>query len=135
MRILNLTQHQATAEQIAAGVEDMHEKESEKLKKLLTFDEIPSEDGILNRARAIAFLAASQNFAVCDDDEAVKPYTHAMIGGAPFLMSALESCLLDDFLTPVYAFSQRQSVEELQEDGSVKKVNVFKHAGFVPAVF
>ena len=54
-----------------------------------------------------------------------------MIGGAPFLMGALESALLDYGITPVYAFSKRESVEEVQKDGSVKKINIFRHAGFI----
>ena len=31
----------------------------------------------------------------------------------------------------VYAFSVRESVEQPQPDGSVRKVNVFRHVGFV----
>ena len=46
-------------------------------------------------------------------------------------MSALESALLDECITPMYAFSVRDSVEQTQPDGSVRKVNVFKHIGFV----
>jgi hypothetical protein len=31
----------------------------------------------------------------------------------------------------VYAFSRRESTEAVQEDGSVRKVAVFRHLGFV----
>jgi hypothetical protein len=32
---------------------------------------------------------------------------------------------------PLYAFSRREVQEEPQPDGSVKKVSVFRHVGFV----
>jgi len=54
-----------------------------------------------------------------------------MIGGAPFLMSALEDALVIAGITPLYAFSVRESVEAEQADGSVRKVAVFRHLGFV----
>lgn len=56
-----------------------------------------------------------------------------MVGGAPFFMAPLEAALRAVNIIPVYAFSKRESVEEKQPDGSVKKTQVFKHAGFVPA--
>jgi hypothetical protein len=34
-------------------------------------------------------------------------------------------------ITPLYAFSVRESVEQALADGSVRKVNVFRHAGFI----
>ena len=54
-----------------------------------------------------------------------------MIGGAPFLMGALESELKNRGIQPMYAFSVRDSVEKQNPDGSVTKQNVFKHAGFI----
>ena len=57
-----------------------------------------------------------------------------MIGGAPFLMSPLESALLNNGIEPVYAFSTRESVEKKLPDGSVQKTNIFKHKGFVPPI-
>lgn len=131
MRILNLTQHPATTEQIAAGVEDLVGESLSELKRLLTFDALPSKREIQRRAESIARLAVEWNYEVCDEDFATERFTHAMIGGAPFLMSALESALMDEFLTPLYAFSVRESVEEVQPDGSVRKINVFRHKGFV----
>lgn len=58
----------------------------------------------------------------------------AMIGGAPFLMAPLEGALRTRGVIPLYAFSVRESVEEALPDGSVRKTQVFRHAGFVPAV-
>lgn len=46
-------------------------------------------------------------------------------------MSTLEKALQYTGITPVYAFSKRESKEEKLPDGSVKKINVFKHVGFV----
>ena len=76
MQILNFTQHNATPEQVAAGVVDPVDHGA--IRNLLTFDELPSDDEIRWRAQAaavIAKLAKSQGF------DAV------MIGGAPFFMA------------------------------------------------
>jgi hypothetical protein len=57
-----------------------------------------------------------------------------MIGGALWLMGPLTRKLKEERYLPVYAFSVRESEEEILPDGSVKKVNIFKHKGFVPAL-
>jgi len=118
--ILNLTQHAATAEQIAAGVGDLnpHHGEIQQLKNLLTFDSLPSAETVYERAYAIAALAQSYFVDV------------AMIGGAPYLMGALERALNKVGIKPVYAFSERVSVEKIVS-GVVVKTNEFKHVGFV----
>lgn len=64
--IINLTQDQATPDQIAAGVVDLPQSGREAMAELLTF-------------------------------------------------------------------SRRESIEQVQQDGSVRKTNVLKHAGFVEA--
>jgi hypothetical protein len=47
-------------------------------------------------------------------------------------MAPLEAALREAGLRPVYAFSQRAGVEEeRQPDGSVRKVQVFRHAGWI----
>ena len=121
--MLNLTQHPATAEQIAAGVVDLTGQRLARLKSLLTFEELPTRSDIERVAQAIANLAT-----FCFDPSGQRS---AMIGGAPFLMGALESALMDYGITPMYAFSRRESAEEAQADGSIKKVNIFRHAGFI----
>lgn len=118
--IYNLTQHQATPEQVAQGVIDLEPTDRDQLRALLTFEEIPSKEEIEQRAEAIATLA------YWDADS-------AMIGGAPYLMPALSAALKNRKIQPVYAFSKRESVDMPQEDGSVRKVAVFKHVGFVEA--
>ena len=116
---LNLTQHQASAEQVAAGVVESAEKSA--VQAVLTFDAIPSIEEIQQRALLLAAIAAQSG---CKK---------AMIGGAPFFMSALESALKAQGIAPVYAFSQRESVETVKDDGSVVKSAVFRHVGFVEA--
>lgn len=139
MTILNLTQHPATAEQVAAGVVDLTPDERRQLHQLLTFEELPSAEELEERAEEIEILARR----AFDGD----PHLDAvMIGGAPFLMAPLERSLkaehelADEHASEppfrpqvLYAFSRRESVEERQPDGSVRKINVFRHAGFVSA--
>lgn len=129
--ILNLTQHPATDEQVAAGVVNLHGEELAMLKRVLTFDALPSRQDIEEVAETIADIAAMNGLGGDDGEDPV--FTRAMIGGAPFLMSALESVLRAHGIAPLYAFSRRESVEEKQADGSVRKVAVFRHAGFVDA--
>ena len=119
MAILNLTQHNATEDQINEGVVELQAEIKQVLKGLLDFSEMPTRVEIMDRAASIAKIANRHGAK------------HAMIGGAPFLMGALESALKDYGITPVYAFSQRISVEKTQDDGSVIKTAIFKHIGFV----
>jgi len=56
---------------------------------------------------------------------------NVMIGGAPYLMATLEKALREVGLNPIYAFSQRVSIDKENPDGSVTKTMVFKHLGFV----
>lgn len=133
--ILNLTQHPATPEQLAAGVRDLNQ-ERQALQELLTFDTLPTLADLEDRADAISLLARREF------DRA--PFEAVMIGGDPFFMIPLEAALTGDPALPtsdpqtyhpevLYAFSRRESIEQPQPDGSVKKVNIFRHAGFVQA--
>lgn len=117
LRILNLTQHNATPEQLAAGV--FEPKQKEFVKKLLTFDEIPTRDELMKRAITLS--------AVAWESKA----DGALIGGAPYLTGFLERELKRTGIKPVYAFTKREVLEFPQPDGSVKKVAVFRHLGFV----
>ena len=114
--ILNLTQHPATPEQIAAGVVEPQDKAA--VARLLTFDTLPSSEDIAARAMALAALAKTVNADA------------AMIGGAPYLMGPLERAL-SGVCQAVYSFSVRTSTEQVQPDGSVRKVATFRHAGWV----
>ena len=131
--IINLTQHAATAEQVEAGVIDLPPEARECLVQLLTVEALPTRQEIDARCSDIAELAAS--LASPDDrqDGTAGLATHAMIGGAPWMMGALEAALIDKGIEPVYAFSTRESVDHPLPDGSVRKVAMFRFAGFVPA--
>ncbi|MGQ9671485.1 MAG: hypothetical protein ACUVWY_15215 [Desulfosoma sp.] len=132
MLIINLTQHAATPEQVAAGVVDLQGEELAVLKKALTFESLPSEEKILRRAEFIAELAVQNGLGPDYGDDPIPDA--AMIGGAPYLMGSLERALSNRYIRPLYAFSTREVEEQIQPDGSVKKVAVFRHKGFVEAV-
>ena len=119
MNIVNLTQHVATLDQEDQGVYNLSAERKAVLQGLLTFDQLPNKVEVKQRAAAIAALCSSTS--------------HAMIGGAPYLMGALENALKKQGVTPLYAFTARVSVETVNLDGTVTKTNVFKHIGFVEA--
>lgn len=118
--ILNLTQHIATPEQKACNVVEPDNETKKYIQQTLTFDSIPRNIDIELAARVLAGIA--NEFLQCDK---------VMIGGAPYLMSALERELKEVGKRPVYAYSERVSEDQRQTDGTVKKVSIFKHIGFV----
>lgn len=122
--ILNLTQHAATEDQVAAGVRDLTGEAKATLVDLLTCPEIPSREEVEARCADIAMLAVL---------EYEEHPAQAMIGGAPWMMRALEDALIMQGVEPVYAFSVRESIDRRQPDGSVRKEAVFRHAGWIPA--
>lgn len=142
MLILNLTQHQLTKEQLKAGVRDFGDSNAVKVKELLNFDSLPTKKEIQERAEAIAQIASEARYyiswhsgAECFDvdfDAEEHSFKYALIGGAPFLMSALEKELKAKGITPLYAFSKRE-VTEVTTENETKKVAVFRHLGFVEA--
>lgn len=118
--ILNATQHNATPDQGSAGVVEPGMEVKAELKRLLTFTSLPTREEVAARAAAITDLVAEEGV------------TAAMIGGAPYLMGALEGALKDRGITPVYAYSERRSVEKTDPiSGEVTKTAVFVHLGFV----
>jgi hypothetical protein len=90
----------------------------------LTFEDIPSKEELESRAYELATLVT--NMGAAD----AKQY-RVMVGGAPYFMSFLEKALKEQGHRPLYAFSRRESVDQLQPDGSVRKVAVFRHVGWV----
>jgi len=147
--ILNLTQHKATREQCDEGVVDLTPELQDKLKCLLTFNELPTSVEIKSRADEIYALVVE--FVTSDDSpikdevknlidenglvnetEFKKFNLKFMIGGAPYLMRPLinELTYLGECL---FSFTERNSVEVTEPSGSVTKKSIFKHAGFVPA--
>ena len=122
-RIYNLTQHQATPEQIEAGVVDLPESNRSILKQLLTFDTIPTHQEMNQRASAIIALLPDN----------LTRGTKVMVGGAPFFMGTIECMCACHDLIPVHAFSKRVSWEERMPNGIVEKRSSFVHEGFIPA--
>ena len=84
-----------------------------------TFESLPSQEEIQKRAISIAEIASNHSVQ------------YAMIGGAPYLMAPLERELKKRGITPLYAFSLRESAEKVEADGSTTKMVVFRHKGFV----
>lgn len=114
--ILNLTQHMATPEQLVEGVVEPDNKA--EVQKLLNFTSSPPAAEIHARAEALAKIAEKAGA------------NKAMIGGANYLMSALERSLLAVGCQPVYSFTQRVSKEEVTPEG-VKKTSTFVHTDWV----
>lgn len=119
MKILNLTQHDATPEQIADGVVEPSELSKKGIQRLLTFTTLPTVDEVWERACALVYAAEMEGAEA------------AMIGGAPYLMAPLDQALRERGILPVYSFSERVSVETVASDGTVTKTSKFKHIGFV----
>lgn len=123
--IVNLTQHAASADQLAAGVVDLSPGDRALVAGWLTFGECPAADDIGWRAECIADVA--------DPGDAPAPPHAAMIGGAPWLMGPLAAALRSKGIAPVFAFSARESVDVAQPDGSIHKTAIFRHRGWVDA--
>ena len=122
-KIINLTQHKPTKSQIEAGV--ISDDPSHVIKALLSFHWLPAISEVNERAELLAEEAVAM--AVKYDT------TKVMIGGAPYLMEPLVWHLKSHNLQPVFAFSERDSIESFDESGNVVKRTVFKHIGFVEA--
>jgi len=116
MKRINLTQHEALPDQ---GCEPRTEELTQRVKKLLAFEVLPHIEEIMRRAHTLAEIA---RFAQADE---------AMIGGAAYLMLFLDPLLRIHNIEPVYAFSKREVLEEVQTDENVLKVSVSHHIGFV----
>lgn len=119
MKIVNLTQHAATPDQVATSVFEPADKRA--VQTLLTFGEVPTSETMIERARKLADIAKEAGAEA------------AMIGGAPYFMAPLEKMLVVAGIRPLYSFTRREAVDEKQPDGSVKKTQVFRHVGWVEA--
>lgn len=113
-KIVNLTQHFASAEQIVEGVFDL--EDNKELKALLTFNTPPTLLEMQQRAEAITALAVATGASI------------AMVGGAPYFMGWLENALSGAGIKPIYSFTERVVVED---PITGVKTSVFKHSGWV----
>lgn len=127
-RLYNLTQHNATAEQVAMGVIDLDGALKEQLIEAITFTGLPTASDVEVKASKLRKIMLS----IMDTDEEAC----FMVGGAPYLMAQLGNTKrfsVKHFQSRIYfAYSDRVSEEVHNPDGTVTKVNVFKHLGFVP---
>lgn len=160
--IINLTQHAATPDQVAAGVQNV--ANCERLAALLNV-RVGGPDGfaamnpavqkeyLRSRAWAIVsefvlpevaqltreFLASFEPYEAIQIDDVralnyrTAPNAKAMVGGFMPLLDVLIPMLKEHGCDPIYALSDRVTVETVQEDGTVKKTSVFQHMGFYPA--
>lgn len=120
MQVINLTQHTPTPSQ-AAEVTFITIPDEIRAQVLALITFAPAEvnyETLRERADTLAQIAANSGADV------------AMLGGAPFFQSFLENALLAQGVGFCYALSERVARDEIQADGSVRKVSVFEHAGF-----
>lgn len=141
--ILNLTQHAATPEQVKSGVLDAKDCYGTVfgqgvISSLLNFVSLPTKEELADRAEKLSQFAANATWlddtcteADCNGMPIMRGFSSAMIGGAPYLMAPLEAALKAKGIEPVYAFSVRDSHDQPQPDGSVRKVATFRHGGFI----
>ena len=153
MRILNLTQHAATEEQVSAGVVEPCPAVKQEVKNLLTIENIPSGEEIRSRVAELATIALEDFhlrgggvsaithqplpggvIRIGEELELYLRHFAVMIGGAPYLRGPLEGALQEHGLRAVYAFSQRKSAENTDAEGRVTKVTTFRHLGFVEGI-
>jgi hypothetical protein len=120
--VLNFTQHEPTADQLEQF--DICSTDHDVVKELLTFQEIPDQDEMDDRATKLARIALDEGIS------------YAMIGGAPYFMTHLEYRMYSHaHYFPVYAFSKREVTETTDDDGNTVKNMVFKHEGFVNDIY
>ena len=121
MKILKAIQHQLTSEQILELNEKFNNPE------IINFSDVNPElfKKIANSPSDVRELSnlAEEFGKFCNMyDGVVLPI------GSP----AFNHMLRFKIIVPVlFAHSERQSVDELQPDGSVKKINIFKHVKFI----
>lgn len=136
MRILNLTKEVATQKQIQEGVIEPREYFKEKICKLLTFNNIPTEEELNERAYRLSSIVVNYDINVTDDDTDNDDELHpdaVMLSGAPFFMSTLERWCESRGLKVFYASTVRGSTEKTFEDGGVFNTYATIHKGFVEA--
>jgi len=138
--ILNLTQHSATPEQQSQGVVEPSAELKQKIKQLLTFEELPEYSDIMERAEKLVDLIEDEYLPdlekrgviqVSSEGQADFEVEGVLIGGAPYLMAPLEEELIEAGFVPLYAFAKRVVEERQEPDGTVKKITVFRHQGFI----
>ncbi len=115
---INLTQYPALADQ-GMVTDIVMEEDRNLLLEALNFEWLPSQAEIEGAVHTLVGLAEKYSA------------DFAMIGGAHYLTAPLDAGLRASGITPLYAFTARESTEETLLDGSVRKIQVLRHLGFV----
>lgn len=126
--ILNLTQHNVTADQIDAGISDLPALYQDFLKKKLTFPVNYDKEMLVRRAEAIANIVNDYVEDTLFNTGVAPQIDGVMIGGMPSFMPVLESVLISKGIKVGYACTERKSVDK-EVDGKIIKTAVFVHAG------
>lgn len=127
MIYVNLTQHKPTEEQLSDGM--FTPPEHSRIKELLnvtygTSDE-DYQDNLDRQAKEILTI-------VEDMPVTWQVPVSYVVGGHPSLVSRLAELLTRHGYRVVVSFSDRVSVETMNDNGEVVKTSVFKHIGFRP---
>lgn len=85
-----------------------------------------NSDGLFTLANDfISFVLDYRHTTNADNLHIVQP------AGSPAFQYVLGRLTSDEYINVVYAHSERESIDEVQPDGSVKKISVFKHKGWI----
>lgn len=117
LKLLNLTQHVATAEQLADGVIEPDELTKKTIRGLLTIHGQPDPVEISMKAQGLTNLVANGG------------YDGAMVGGKLHLMVNLLHLMNLKGLVCFEADSERVSKDIDNGDGTVTKTTTFQHIG------
>ena len=93
--IVNLTTEPATEEQAAAGVKTFGPANAGRIKRLLTFDGIPSDEELRQRADCLSIIALRAQ----EDDRSI---SGAMISPPGFFARYVEDALWSAGIQPLY---------------------------------
>jgi hypothetical protein len=122
MTIFNLTQHDPTQSQVAAGVQPPLLTPQER-QALLDFNTPPTSADVISRAERLVEIVSER----CPEGATI------MIGGAMWLIAPLARRLQAAGFIPLFAYSERR-VREVTDGQTTKKVVEFVHSGWVPYV-
>jgi hypothetical protein len=119
MRVINLTKYRATPDQIEAGVLDVTDSLFGQLRVALTFDKPPTPDEIIKRSQAIVDVAREAD------------NVNVMIGGDLWMIPIIERLLYTNGFSVWYPLSKIVFKHVTKHDGTIEKMMVFHHEGFV----
>ena len=127
--IINLTPHLATPDQASAGLIDMPEDGGLRaaLTEALSFNHQPDQEELLRRARRVVGIMADYAGGMT-----ALQGRKVMLGGFSALMHPLQAACLKAGMQVGYAYPGLcECVDQLQPDGSVLKMAIFRHGGFI----